>query len=45
MKGNDEVLYMSYIYCAFSSEAKREAAHKKYQDLKAKEPKEKDAKK
>ena len=45
MKGNDEVLYMSYIYCAFSSEAKREAAHKKYKDTKAKDLKEKDAKK
>jgi len=30
--GNDDLLHMSYIYCAFSSDQKREAAHKKYKE-------------
>jgi len=36
MKGNEDQLHMSYIYCAFSGDGKRNAAHKKYIDLKAK---------
>jgi hypothetical protein len=36
MQGADDNLYMSYIYCAFSSEEKREEAHKQYKDWKAK---------
>jgi len=39
MKGNEELIHMSYIYCAFSSDAKRDAAHKKYKDFREKETK------
>ncbi len=39
MKGNEELIHMSYIYCAFSSDAKRDAAHKKYKDFREKEAK------
>jgi hypothetical protein len=41
MKGNDDFIYQSYIYCAFSGDDKREAAHKKYKELKDKTDKEK----
>ena len=36
MQGSDDNLYMSYIYCAFSNDEKREAAHKQYRDWKEK---------
>jgi hypothetical protein len=36
MKGNDDFIYQSYIYCAFSGDDKREAAHMKYKESKDK---------
>ncbi len=39
MTGADEMIAMSYVYCAFSDDAKREASHKKYQEFKAKQAK------
>lgn len=39
MKGSDDLILTSYIYCAFSSEEKREDAHKKYKQLLAKSKK------
>jgi hypothetical protein len=46
MKGGDDFIYQSYIYCAFSSDAKRDAAHKKYREsLQKKNAEKKDAEK
>jgi len=39
MIGNDDQVHTSYVYCAFSTNEKREAAHKKYKDWLAKEEK------
>ncbi len=39
MQGSDENLYQSYIYCAFSSSEKRDAAHAKFKEWKAKQEK------
>jgi hypothetical protein len=36
MNGNDDFFQTSYIYCAFSSNEKREAAHQKYKEFQAK---------
>jgi hypothetical protein len=36
MKSNDDFFQTSYIYCAFSSDEKREAAHQKYKEFQAK---------
>jgi hypothetical protein len=36
MQGADDNLYMSYIYCAFTCDEKREEAQKQYRDWKAK---------
>jgi hypothetical protein len=36
MKANDDLIHQSYIYCAFTGDAKREEAHKKYREWKAK---------
>lgn len=45
MQGADDNLHQSYIYCAFTSDERREEAHKQYKDWKAKgspiEPKDK----
>jgi hypothetical protein len=32
MKSNEQYFHTSYIYCAFSGDGKREAAHKKYKE-------------
>ena len=32
MKTTDDLIHMSYCYCAFSSDAKRDEAHKKYKE-------------
>jgi hypothetical protein len=42
MQGTEELIHMSYIYCAFTTDAKREAAHKKYKEFLAKDEKKKE---
>ena len=32
MKTSEDLIHMSYVYCAFSSDAKRDEAHKKYKE-------------
>ncbi len=36
MRSNDDFFQTSYIYCAFSSDEKREAAHRKFKEFQAK---------
>jgi hypothetical protein len=38
MQAADDNLHMSYVYCAFTSEEKREEAHKQYKNWKEKGP-------
>ncbi len=45
MQGADNNLHMSYIYCAFSSDEKRDAALKQYRESRNKEAKPRDSKK